>query len=234
MAMLSHDVRTPLTTVVTFGEVLLDDWDGVVEQDKQLYVQRMTAAGHRAAGLVTEVLTLAQLDAGALVARPLRLDIAHAVREAVTTHTATNGQPIAATAPDETIGLADPAHLQLIIGNLLGNATKYGAPPVEVVVVNDKDHIRVEVRDAGEGVPDEFVPHLFDRFTRAGRGVATTKPGTGLGLYLVARLAEAGGLDISYTPNQPHGGRFVLRVPRDGRRGQPAAAHARADHFPVQ
>ncbi|MFI5915714.1 ATP-binding protein [Dactylosporangium sp. NPDC051541] len=214
MAMLSHDVRTPLTTVVTFGEVLLGDWDDVDDRDRQEYVQRMTVAGHRAAGLVTEVLTLAQLDAGALVARPIRLDVAHAVREAAAAHTSVGDERIVITAPDETIGWADPAHLQLIIGNLLGNAAKYGAPPVEVVVVNATDQIRVEVCDGGEGVPEPFVPHLFDRFTRAGSGVATTKPGTGLGLYLVARLAEAGGLQIIYAPNRPRGARFILNIPR--------------------
>jgi signal transduction histidine kinase len=220
MAMLSHDVRNPLTSIVTFGEVLLDDWDSMAEPDKQVYVQRMTAAGHRAGGLVTEVLTLAQLDAGAIVARPVRLDVArpvrldvaHAVRETATAHTAMDGVRIAVTAPDQTIGLADPAHLQLIIGNLLGNAIKYGAPPVEMLVANAGEHIRVEVRDAGEGVPEAFAPHLFDRFTRADSGIATAKPGTGLGLYLAAQLAVTGGLHLTYEPNQPHGARFILTV----------------------
>lgn len=224
MAMLSHDVRNPLTTVVTFGEILLDDWDSVEEQDRRQYVHRMTAAGHRADDLVTGVLTLAQLDAGALVARPARLDVAHAIREAVAAHAATDGERIGVTAPDQTIGLADPAHLQLIIGNLLGNATKYGAPPVHVTVINAEETIRVEVADAGEGVPAAFVPSLFDRFTRAGSGVATVKTGTGLGLYLAAQLAHAGGLGVSYTPNEPHGARFVLTIPRDARHSAPRPA----------
>jgi signal transduction histidine kinase len=215
MAMLSHDVRNPLTSIVTFGEVLLDDWAGMAEPDKQLYVQRMTAAGHRANGLVTEVLTLAQLDAGAIVARPVRLDIAHTVRETAAAHTAIDGQRIIVTAPDETIGLADPTHLQLIIGNLLGNAIKYGAPPVEITVANSGEHIRIEVRDAGEGVPEAFIPHLFNRFTRAGSGIATAKPGTGLGLYLAAQLAATGGLRLTYAPNTPHGARFILTLPRN-------------------
>lgn len=218
MAMLSHDVRNPLTSIVTFGEVLLDDWDGMAEPDKQLYVQRMTAAGHRADGLVTEVLTLAQLDAGAIVARPVRLDVAHTVREAAAAHAAIDGSRIAVTAPDQATGLADPAHLQLIIGNLLGNATKYGAAPIEIAVANVDGRIRVEVRDAGEGVPEAFVPQLFDRFTRADSGVATARPGTGLGLYLAAQLAGTGGLDLGYAPNQPHGARFILTLPCDVRR----------------
>jgi signal transduction histidine kinase len=190
----------------------------------------MTAAGHRANGLVTEVLTLAQLDAGAIVARPVRLDVAHTVRETAAAHTASDGHRITVTAPDQTIGLADPTHLQLIIGNLLGNATKYGAPPVEIIVANSAEHIRVEVRDAGEGVPKAFIPNLFDRFTRADTGVATARPGTGLGLYLAAQLADTGGLRLTYAPNQPHGARFILTLPRDTRLPAPGPAELATPH----
>jgi signal transduction histidine kinase len=174
----------------------------------------MTVSGHRAGHLVSEILTLAQLDAGALVARPARLDVAHAVRDAVAAQGAAPDDAITAVAPDRTIGLADPTHLELILANLLGNATKYGAPPVTVTVDDDPQHVRIRVSDAGEGVPDAFVPHLFDRFTRAETGVATTKTGTGLGLYLVRQLADASGIQIDYQPNQPRGSTFTLTLDR--------------------
>jgi PAS domain S-box-containing protein len=213
VAMLSHDVRQPLTNIVGLGELLLDGWPESSDHDKQSDVQRMTASGHRASNLVTDILTLAQLDAGAIRARPVRLDIAQAAREAVTAHQTSDHTPITVMAPDETSGLADPAHLQLILGNLLGNATKYGRPPITVTVSNRRDHVEIRVCDNGEGVPEKFVPHLFDRFTRADTGVATTAPGTGLGLYLVRQLARAGGLDVTYQPNQPCGAAFLVTVP---------------------
>jgi PAS domain S-box-containing protein len=214
VAMLSHDVRQPLAGIVGLGELLLEEWTESSDRDKHDDVQRMTTAGHRASNLVTDILTLAQFDAGALVARPVRLDLAHAAREAVRAHQTGDPTPVTVVAPDETIGLADPAHMLLILGNLLGNATKYGQPPIAVTVVNRADHIEIRICDHGEGVPDEFVPRLFDRFTRADSGVATTAPGTGLGLYLVRQLAQAGGLDVSYEPNQPRGAAFLVTVPR--------------------
>jgi signal transduction histidine kinase len=213
LAMLTHDVRQPLTNVVAAGELLLADWADMDHDDKHHYLRRMISAGHRASDLVGEILTLAQLDAGALVARPTRLDIAHAVREAVTAHNAAPDQPITVVAPDQCSALADPAHLQLILGNLLGNATKYGAPPVTVTVANDPDHVRIHIADHGEGVPEAFLPHLFDRFSRADSGVATTKAGTGLGLYFVHQLTHASGLTVDYRSNQPHGAVFTLTVP---------------------
>jgi signal transduction histidine kinase len=83
-----------------------------------------------------------------------------------------------------------------------------------VTVVNAGERVAIRVADHGEGVPAEFVPHLFDRFARAESGVATTASGTGLGLYLVRQLAQAGGLDVSYEPNPPGGAIFTLSVPR--------------------
>jgi signal transduction histidine kinase len=175
--------------------------------------RRAGRAGHRAGTLLTDVLTLAQLDAGALVARPVRLDVSHAAREAVAAFQASGGTAVTVMAPDETSGLADPAHLQLILGNLLANATKYGQPPVTVTVTNRRDHVAIQVADNGEGVPETFVPQLFDRFARAASGIATTTAGTGLGLYLVRQLAHAGGLDVAYQPNQPRGALFTVTVP---------------------
>jgi PAS domain S-box-containing protein len=213
IAMLTHDVRQPLTNVVAAGELVLEDWADLPEDTKQHYVRRMTASGHRASQLVGEILTLAQLDAGALVARPVRLDVAHAVREAVAAQ-GMSPDAVTVVAPDECTALADPAHLPLILGNLLGNADKYGAAPVTVTVINATEHVRIHVSDLGEGVPAAFVGRLFDRFSRADSGVATSKPGTGLGLYLAQQLARASGLAIGYQPNEPRGATFTLTLPR--------------------
>ncbi|MBU2664826.1 PAS domain S-box protein [Actinoplanes bogorensis] len=214
MAMLSHDVRQPLAKIVGLGGLVVEEWAGLPEHTKVNYVQRMTAAGHRANDLVTDILMLAQFDAGAMLARPVRVDVSHATREAVKAHHISSGTPITVIAPDETTGLADPGQLTLILGNLLTNASKYGKPPIEVRVVNAEEQVSIRVADRGEGVPPDFVPHLFDRFARAGSGVATTTAGTGLGLYLVRQLAQAGGLDVSYEPNHPHGAVFTVSVPR--------------------
>jgi signal transduction histidine kinase len=140
--------------------------------------------------------------------------VGHAVRDAVAAQGAPPEQVITAFAPDKTIGLADPTHLELILANLLGNAPKYGAPPVTVTVDDDREHVHIRVSDQGEGVPASFVPHLFDRFTRAETGVATTKTGTGLGLYLVRQLADASGIQIGYQPNKPRGSTFTLTLDR--------------------
>ncbi|GAB2607832.1 hypothetical protein Aab01nite_61920 [Paractinoplanes abujensis] len=212
IAMLSHDVQQPLTKIVGLGELLLEDWDVSSEDDKHNDVQRITRAGNQASDLVNDVLTLARLDAGAMRARPVSLDLCHLVRTVVAAHQA-GGTPVTVVAPDQTRGRADSKLLELILGNLLSNAVKYGEPPYEVTVANRAGHVEIRVADHGEGVPPAFVPHLFDRFTRADSGVAVSASGTGLGLYLVRQLAEASGLTVGYRPHEPRGATFVVTVP---------------------
>jgi signal transduction histidine kinase len=107
-----------------------------------------------------------------------------------------------------------------MVANLVTNAVRYGAPPVAVTISASDGWSVVEVTDQGAGVPDEFVPHLFDRFTRpTDGGTSTHRPGTGFGLYIVRRLAEANGCRISYDRDEASGSRFRLEVPADGRPG---------------
>jgi signal transduction histidine kinase len=77
----------------------------------------------------------------------------------------------------------------------------------------DRAQVEICVADTGEGVPDELVPHLFERSSRAASGVVPTRTGTGLGLYIVRELVEANGGTIRYEPHRPSGSRFVVELP---------------------
>jgi len=106
----------------------------------------------------------------------------------------------------------DPAALDRIVSNLVTNALRYGRPPVVVRAERADRHFRLAVEDAGPGVPDEFVPSLFERFTRSrsGRDRVT---GTGLGLAIARSYAAAHGGDLIYEPADPTGARFRLVIP---------------------
>jgi signal transduction histidine kinase len=228
VAMLGHDVRQPLSSIVMHAESMLDEWADLDEDEKRQVVRRISVNGQRADVMLGEVLTMAQLDAGAVTARPVRVDVSQIVHEVVAAFGFDPNYPVTVSAPLDATALADPAFLRLILGNLIGNAVKYGIPPLLITVGTGPGVVNVHVTDHGEGVPAAFVPHLFDRFARAGSGVALTKPGTGLGLYLVHQLATASGLTIGYLPHQPRGATFVLALPAVG---VPPAPHpARRPH----
>jgi signal transduction histidine kinase len=97
-----------------------------------------------------------------------------------------------------------------VVGNLIANALKYGAPPVVVRAAGDGGPFRLFVEDRGPGVPPDFVPQLFERFTRADHG---TRGGAGLGLAIARWIVELHGGDIRVARNEPHGCRMIATIP---------------------
>ena len=113
-------------------------------------------------------------------------------------------------AGDEVVVDADEVRLAQALDNLVDNAVRHGTQPVRLTLRITDDDAHLEVADGGNGVPEELVPRLFDRFATGG-----TSGGTGLGLYLVREIVERHGGDVTYTP--PEEGRptaFTVRIPR--------------------
>jgi two-component system sensor histidine kinase MtrB len=104
---------------------------------------------------------------------------------------------------------ADQLALERIMANLVGNALRYGAPPVVVKAHPMDTYLRVSVEDQGEGVPPELIPRLFDRFERGSVG-----EGSGLGLSIAQAYARAHGGDLIYDRSEQGGARFELILPR--------------------
>ena len=102
---------------------------------------------------------------------------------------------------------ADADRLAQMVENLVTNALRYGAAPVEITAESDGPMVEIVVRDAGPGIPEEMQARLFERFATSSQG------GTGLGLYIVRELARAQGGDASYRAED---GAFVITLPSAG------------------
>jgi len=224
---LGHDVRQPLTGLLGYLDDLVEDWDSIPEARKRDHLRRANSTAHRLKGLIDDVLTMANLDAGTIATRPARVPLAEAVSDAVRDGSGALAVDVEVDAA--AVAVVDPFHLRQILTNLIGNAVKYGEPPFSVTGVSAGHNIVVSVSDNGEGVPDEFVPHLFERFTRATSGVATRMQGTGFGLYIVQRLVEANGGRVSYRHHPPHGACFTVTFPAADVRTEGAEPAASAD-----
>ncbi|MEZ0491105.1 PAS domain S-box protein [Kineococcus sp. TBRC 1896] len=211
VATLSHDLRQPLSTTTGFAELLLDDWDGLSEQDRHEHLTRIRKAGRWANDLLEDILAMAQLDAGPPVPRTTRVHVPALVADVLDRTGAPRGLVDTTGVQDVTV-LADRGHVEQVLANLVGNAFKYGRPPVRVSARRRGDDVLLEVVDAGEGVPPEFVPHLFDRFARATTGAAAGQKGTGLGLFIARALVNANGGDLTYRPAGGGGSRFTLSL----------------------
>ncbi len=108
--------------------------------------------------------------------------------------------------------MIDRNALDRIVSNLVTNAFRYGQPPVIVHAEQSDRHFRLTVEDRGQGVLAEFVPDLFERFTRA-EGTRHSAGGSGLGLAIARSYARAHGGDLLYEDAAPHGARFQLVLP---------------------
>ncbi|GAA4975281.1 PAS domain S-box protein [Kineococcus glutinatus] len=211
VATLSHDLRQPLATTIGFSELLLDTWDHLSEEEKKQYLGRVRRAGHWANEMVEDILTMAQLDQGVPVAIATRIHVPALVADLLERLGADAAAVDTAGVRDVQV-LADRGHVERILGNLLGNALKYGRPPLRISARRHGDQVALDVVDSGEGVPAEFVPDLFGRFTRASTGVAVEKKGTGLGLYIARTLANANGGELTYREASGGGSRFTLTL----------------------
>lgn len=112
--------------------------------------------------------------------------------------------------------MADEQRLLQVLGNLLSNAARFSPPGSEVRVdlQPQDDRVRVSVCDDGEGVPESFVPRLFQKFAQAPLRSGERRSGTGLGLAISRGIIEQHGGEIGYYPNRPHGSCFYFVLPR--------------------
>lgn len=217
VATVAHEIRAPLTSVRGFTSLLLHHADEFDPDAREDLLRRIGADADRMGRLVGELLDVSRLEAGRLVLHRAAVDVAAVCRDAVaaaaTVLDATDGAgsvPVVVGSVTAT-AWCDADKLRQIVVNLVENAHKYGAPPVEVAVDVDEDDVVVEVRDRGLLPPDDL-PRLFSRFWQ--RSLPGRPSGTGLGLSIARGLAHAqeGSLDVRSDPTD--GTVFALRVPR--------------------
>jgi signal transduction histidine kinase len=219
VAMLSHDLRVPLSVVIGYSEMAVESWPQMSETEQLEYVHKMRRAGNALHTMLDDTLTVSTLDADGLEARfrPVRVD--EAVQKAI------NILPDAAAADlqllEPATAVVDPGHLGQVLNNLVSNAVKYGGGHFAVSSYEQLDHVVIEVCDSGPGVPPDFVAQLFDRFTRAEDARAGGQKGTGLGLYITRSLLQANGGTIDYLPTPGGGSTFVVKLPRYRRATDP-------------
>lgn len=212
IAVASHEFRTPVTVIRGLSSLLTTRWDQMTDADRHRYVGVLDRNAVRLTALVEDLFVMSTLEARAR--RPaVSVPLAAALRDAVAVSRAGTSDVAILCPPDVTV-MADHEALQRILVNLLDNAVKYGRAPirVEVETTADGDAVEIAVVDHGRGVPSEFVPHLFDKFTQAETPETRTAQGSGLGLSIARALAEQQSGTITYRPNSPSGSRFVIRL----------------------
>lgn len=216
VAVAAHDLRTPITTMAGFAALLNSEWDRLTDIEKRRYLAIIERSADNLTMLAENLLTVSRIEAGALETHKEVIELDGALRVAMQQFLDSTGSTpaqITINSDPRARVEADPLHVERMIMNYVGNALKYGGPPITVDVTVDGDWVEIRVRDHGEGVPEEFVPRLFARFARDTSVAAKGITGTGLGLAIVQGLAQANGGSVWYEPNHPRGSCFALKLP---------------------
>ena len=212
---LSHELRTPVTSIRGFAETLLDQ--AVSEGDRTRFLGIIAREAERMAEIMDDIQDLAAFDARRPAAERRPVDVPALVAEVVEGWMEPfrqKGIGIEAVSTEAFTVATDRGRVREILMNLIDNALKYtpAGGRVRVGVERSEDGCVVTVTDTGRGIPGEELPHIFDRFYRVDKARSRASGGTGLGLAIARMLADSlgAGLEVERTEGEGSTFRLVL------------------------
>ncbi|MFD4597204.1 ATP-binding protein [Streptomyces sp. NPDC058464] len=221
VADMSHELRTPLTAITAVTEILEEELEaesGSMDPMIEPAVRLVVSETRRLNDLVENLMEVTRFDAGTARLVLDDVDIADQITACIDARAWLDAVDL-----DAERGIharLDPRRLDVILANLIGNALKHGGSPVRVSVRMEQEEggdLVVAVRDHGPGIPEDVLPHVFDRFYKASASRPRSE-GSGLGLSIATENARIHGGSIT-AANSPEGGAvFTLRLPRDASR----------------
>jgi PAS domain S-box-containing protein len=219
VSIITHELRTPMTPIKSSVEMFLEGSFGEVTEQQRKYLDMMKRNIDRLSQFTTEVLSLSRLQAGRYAVNPEMLSVgkvADSAVELLKDKAQGKGSTIKLDIGAGLQAYADANALAQVFTNLVNNAIVHAGDGVEIVLSGEKldgDFIEVSVADNGQGIPEEALPHLFDRFYQADRKKAPGYQGTGIGLSLCKGLVEAMGGEISVESKEGEGAAFRFTLP---------------------
>jgi signal transduction histidine kinase len=214
VATVAHELRSPLTGVKGFVQVMRNRWAQLSDEQKLMMLGTVHSDADRLTRLITELLDVARIDTGRLAIHRRPVDARLYVRRAVDSVRAGTSRTIEYQPPDDLPDvLADPDKLTQVVTNLVENAVRHGGGVVRVTTTAIREPftgVRVRVEDEGEGIPEPMRRRVVTKFWTGGAG-----GGSGLGLYLVNGLVRAHGGQLGVGDADGGGARLTVDWPAE-------------------
>ena len=216
LAILGHDLRTPLGAIMTSTRFMLDT--GELGEPFLTLVTRMASSAHRMNHMVADLLDFTSTRFGdSFPITPGEMDVGNVIRDVVA--------EILASHPDRNIridssgdlaGQWDSARLSQAFTNIIGNAVDHGSErdPIDVVVRGTRNEVTVTVQNRGPAIPEDRLAKIFDAMTTGGTETEGEKRHLGLGLYIVDKIVTAHGGTIAVQSTKKDGTTFSIKLPR--------------------
>lgn len=219
VANVSHELRSPLTSMRGFLEAMQDGTIPPEERDK--YIDIVLSETKRMTTMVNDLLDLARIESGKTVLKMEAFDINELIRRTLLTFEARifdNDMDVDVKFAQEQYYVeADSTQISQVLRNLIDNAIKYSPSGSKLRIATYSVHreVYVSVQDSGQGIPEEDLPHVFDRFYKVEKAHTPTKQsGTGLGLSIVKRIIDQHGQSITVQSHKGKGTNFIFTLKR--------------------
>lgn len=218
ITMAGHELRTPMTVIAGYSDLLLNPTFGHLNKEQLNYVKRTKQTTEQLIHLVNNMLDIIKLEGGHQNSNPETLDITLECRKSIASFHHQFKQKnirVASHFPSKTISVqVDKALLQQALSNLMANAHTYSKPDSTVTmnVESDDTVVTVSVADSGPGIKPDKQLAVFDKFSR--QNIDTSAEGTGLGLAITREIVTSWGGIINVESDGKHGSRFYFTIPR--------------------
>ena len=213
IANVSHDLRTPLTMIKGYAEVMRD----IPGENTPENVQVIIDETERLTGLVNDMLDISKLKAGTITIEPEEYNITESIRHVLERYNKlreVEGYTIDFLYDDEVNIYADEQKMYQVLYNLVNNAINYTGDDKKVTVIQkvDGDVLRIEVKDTGDGVKQDDIPYVWDRYYKDKTAHKRAIQGTGLGLSIVKNVLELHGAKYGVSSIQGKGATFWFEI----------------------
>lgn len=226
VSLASHQLRTPLTAINWYTEMLLGGDAGAVNDEQKDYLTQVAMASKRMVELVSALLNVSRIEMGTFAMEPEATDL-HNLLTSVLQEISHEIQKKSLEIVDESDELpkisVDPKLMRIVYQNLLTNAVKYtpekGKVTIKHRLITDEkigEVVQLEVTDTGIGIPIDQQGKIFSKLFRAANAQLADSQGTGLGLYIVKAIVEEAGGKIQFTSQENHGTTFTIFLPKAG------------------
>jgi PAS domain S-box-containing protein len=222
-SVIAHDLRQPISLIAMSAELLPSLHQGPMSEKERAVDKNIQSAATSLSRMVDDLLDISRMESSRLVIEPRWIDPRILIRESLERmfHLLSGVRVMFKESGELLPVFADQVRIEQVINNLVSNAAKYGnkGSPVIVQISQHPDELEVSVTNEGQGIPEEEIPVLFNRFWRSKRTRNAGVPGLGLGLYIAKGLIEAHGgrIWVKSIPGQTTTFYFTLPTRRVGK-----------------
>lgn len=234
VSLASHELRSPLSIIKWYTEILLDGDAGPLTEDQQKYLRLIESSNQRAIDLVRSLLNVSRLDLGTFSVSPVEVSILVLVQEiSKSLQELSSKRNVSIIVDEKSIDYSFSADMHLceiVIKSILTNAvssSKDGSQVTVLVSLHEaheqlqgiylsEKSVVVAVKDAGIGIPEVDAPKIFSKMFRASNVMDSDSPGSGLGLYITKSILEHTGGKIWFTTREGEGSIFYVAFPCSG------------------